>query len=166
MSLFRLEAVPNHLAALRESVSRDIADVPRIAQRVEERSRTRIVPVAARLLNGDDTVEITVRNDGNEKLADFARWDVVLQYDAATGGLARWYPYVEAVEPGSNQWTVAGLYLDAANAIPEALEPGILNPGEEMVIRVRISPPASDGTTCIGTVATPNGMSTTMAFSR
>lgn len=128
-----------------------------------ERSRTSLALVSQSVLGGN-VVEIVARNDGKERLADYPQWDVILEYDAATARLARWYPYVTALDSGANEWTVAGIYLDAANAVPEAYEPGILDPGEELVIRIRISPPMVGGTETLVTVATPNGVSVTTAF--
>lgn len=134
--------------------------------RASQRARTRLSAIAAIVLDTGATIEITLRNDGSERLADLARWDVVLQYSAPSGPVARWYPYTGMPEPSVNQWTTRGIYLDAAQAIPEAYDPQILNPGEEMVIRIRVSPPVADATTSLATIATVNGVSTSLSFSK
>ncbi len=135
-------------------------------ERAGERARTSLVPVAAEVLHEGDEVAITVRNDGAERLADYAQWDVILEYDAGGLFVGRWYPYTEAAGSGANQWTVAGIYLDASRADPEVVDPGILNPGEEMVIQVRISPPVDEGGTVEAAVSTPNGIAAQAALSR
>lgn len=132
--------------------------------RVFDQARTHLSLVNATTLPGDDAIEITIRNDGQTRLADFDRWDVILQYDTDSGSCARWYPHAATAEPGYNQWAIMGIYLDAARGVSEAYEPGILNPGEEMVIRVRISPPVTKETTKLASIATPNGVSAWLAF--
>ncbi len=134
--------------------------------RVGEQSRTSLLPVRAEALGVGDVVEITVRNDGHTKLADYQQWDVILQYDAASSRVTEWCPYAGAAEPAPNQWTVTGIYLDAQRDIAEVYEPGILNPGEEMVIRARISPPVMEGTTNVASIATPNGITASTVFTR
>lgn len=125
-----------------------------------ERARTGLVLTAASCTGVGDAVEITVRNAGSVKMADYGAWDVLLQYGAATGPVVRWYPFAAAA-PGLNEWAVQGIYQDGA---PEAYDPGILNPGEEMVIRVRVSPPVAAEGTGLVTVATANGVGATLAF--
>ncbi len=131
-------------------------------ERVGERARTSVVPISGTIAS--DVVDVTVKNDGHVRLADFAHWDVLLQYDTAAGRSVEWYPYVKASAPGPGQWTVMGIYQDAARAIPEAIEPGILDPGEEMVIQIKTAQPVKAGTTSIATIATPNGVSISIAL--
>jgi hypothetical protein len=127
-------------------------------ERLEERASTDLSPVEAQTINAGATVELTLRNDGDTKLTDFDRWDVILQYGSGSGN-AEWYPYGS----GSNEWDVQGIYLDASKSTPEAFDPDILNPGEEMVIWVWVSPPVG---THWATVATPNGITASTVFTR
>ena len=69
-------------------------------------------------------------------------------------------------QPGLDQWTVAGIYLDAASAIGEIYDPGIVNPGETMVVRARLQPPVKVGSTNLVTIVTGAGISTTTVFVR
>ena len=129
---------------------------------IEERSRTGITPIKAETLAGGATISITLKNTGNAKLADFGRWDVILEYDTGGGNWqTRWYSY--AASSPANQWTVAGIYLNAA---AEVFEPNIFNPGEEMVIQVSVSPVVGSPTTNRATIATPNGISASTVFTR
>jgi hypothetical protein len=132
---------------------------------IEERSRTGITPIKAETKALGATVEITLKNTGNTKLADFGQWDVILEYDAGGGNWqTRWYSYTASL--ASNQWTVAGIYLNAATSTSEIFEPNIFNPGEEMVIQVKVSPAVGSPTANWATIATPNGISASTVFTR
>ena len=131
---------------------------------IEERSRTGVTPIKAETKNSGATVEITLKNTGNAKLADFGRWDVILEYDTGGGWQTRWYSYSSPAS--ANQWTVAGIYLNAATPTAEVFEPNIFNPGEEMVIQVSVSPVVGSSTTNRATIATPNGISASTVFTR
>lgn len=127
--------------------------------RLGEQNRTGLTPVTARTLPGgsSDTVEVTVSNSGNTKWArdDFDRWDVILQYTDTDGAQhTAWYPYGAT----TNTWT--------AHHIAELYEPGILNPGEELVVWVTITPTIQVASTNVATVGTPNGISATAVFTR
>jgi hypothetical protein len=116
-------------------------------ERAEERARTDLAPVGAKTTSAGSVVSITLRNDGDIKLADFDQWDVILQY----GGNAEWYPYGS----GAEYWT---------KTIDEAFEPGILNPGEEMTIWVWVDPSVGSPTTNLATIVTPNGITASTVF--
>jgi hypothetical protein len=131
---------------------------------IEERSRTGITPIKAETKASGATIEITLKNTGNTKLADFGQWDVILEYDTGGGWQTRWYSYTAS--SSANQWTVANIYLNAAALTPEIFEPKIFNPGEEMVIQVNVSPAVGSPTTNWATIATPNGISASTVFTR
>jgi hypothetical protein len=122
-------------------------------ERMEERSRSDLAAVGVEVppISAGDTVKITLRNEGTTKLADFDQWDVILQYTGTDGYHAEWYPY----GTGQNQWT---------KVISELFEPGIFNPGEEMVIQVSVFPLVTAATTNVATVAAPNGITVSTAF--
>jgi hypothetical protein len=110
-------------------------------------------------------VEVCVRNCGEIHLADFADWDVIAHHYDATGTyhISR-LAYTENSTPADGQWTVAGIYTDDTMAQEEVFEPGILNPGEVMVVRLRLSPGAGSGTTNWVIVSTYNGVVTSAQF--
>lgn len=131
----------------------------------EERTRTNLTLVGAATLNGGTLVELTIKNSGSTKLADFEQWDLLLQYYTATGTyLTDWYPYVAPSSPGDNQWRVVGIYLNAATTATEIYEPGILNPGEELLVRVRLAPAVGPGTTNFITFGVANGVTLSASF--
>jgi hypothetical protein len=132
-----------------------------MSERLGDRARTNIVPQSATTLLLGTRVELTLKNEGTTKLADFQKWDVIVQYqgeDAQSHTL--WVPYGS----GSNTWTYQ-LYL-AAPDVPEVVEPDILNTGEEMVLQVSLSPAVTTLSTNSISVATPNGIRASTVFTR
>jgi len=131
-------------------------------ERVGERARTDISPLEATTdpVLGN-TVEVILRNEGDTKLADFDQWDVILQYiDGDSDDHTEWYPY----GAGANTWGVEGIYLDASGGTGEIFDPDILNPEEEIVIQIWVSPTVGSPTTNLATIATPNGISASTFF--
>jgi archaellum component FlaF (FlaF/FlaG flagellin family) len=123
-----------------------------MTKRMEERARTDLSPVGAETTPLGNAVEITLSNEGDTKLADFEQWDVILQYTDSDGhATTTWCSFGS----GQNQWT---------KTIDELFEPGILNPGEEMVIEALVSPAVGSPSTNTATVATPNGITATAVF--
>jgi len=122
-------------------------------ERAVERARTDISPVSAETTPLGNGVRIKLRNEGDAKLADFDRWDVILRYTGVDGYHAEWYPH----NSGVKQWT---------NTIYENFEPGILNPEEEMLIEVwfPLSSAVSSPTTNTVVIATPNGITASTVF--
>ena len=113
---------------------------------------------------GEDSVAVTLSNSGQIKLASFNKWDVLFQYYDDSGAYyIEWLPYTEGTL-GNNEWQKTGIYLDAGDETPEAFEPDILNPGEEMKIEAKLSPPPQAGTTVDVIISTPNGVQKSESF--
>jgi len=134
---------------------------------MEERNysilQTNLSPLTASQ-DSANTVEISLRNNGQTKLGDFAKWDVIIQYyDNDNNYYIRWLPYTTGT-PAGNQWTVKGIYLNATSESPEVFEPGIFNPREEMVIEAVLDPPVKGNTSNLAVVNTPNGVSASIIF--
>jgi archaellum component FlaF (FlaF/FlaG flagellin family) len=56
-----------------------------VENRLDEQSRTRLSAVEAHTGDAGSTIELTLRNEGDTRLADFDQWDVILQhYDTNT----------------------------------------------------------------------------------
>src|ERR1035437_5808267 len=110
-------------------------------------------------------VDVTLKNSGQIKLADYNKWDVIVQYtDVNSIKQVKWIPYTSG-SPGNNQWTVKGIYLDAGSLTPEVYDIGILNPGEEIVLETKLDPALHDGSANVISLNTPNGVSVTTIFS-
>jgi archaellum component FlaF (FlaF/FlaG flagellin family) len=109
-------------------------------ERELDRSRTEISILDA-YASMDTQVLIEVSNDGQTKLADFEQWDVILRKSST----ADWYAY--------GDWT---------EQIAETVEPGILNPGETMTVRLTVE--TGVGSDNLVVVTTPNGISASQVF--
>lgn len=137
-----------------------------MAERVDDQARTILTPITATTKSAGSIVEVTLRNDGSAKLADFDDWDVILQYYTDTPTYETdWYPYVEGFL-GNNQWTTVGIYMDAAIATAELFEPGILNPGEELVLQIQVMPTVGMTTTNLLSISTDNGVRASTIITR
>jgi hypothetical protein len=143
------------------SVDSSTTGLDTIGQRNETIMRTELIPESTSLPSGN-TLDIILKNSGQTKLADFDKWDVIIQYyDSTHTYHVVWLPYTdEALK--DNEWQVAWIRLDGA---AEVFEPGILNPKEEIKIRAQLNPAVGAGTTNMAVVATPNGITASTYFS-
>jgi len=143
-----------------DSVSQSLKQTVETTQEV---ARTDITAIRAQR-NGS-FVEVYVLNSGKVHLAQFANWDVVIQYyDAGKTYHISRLSYTSNSNPGDNQWTVAQIYSDSSLGPKEVYEPGILNPGEVVFIKARMSPAVGSKTTNMATVATANGVAASAQF--
>ena len=146
-----------------------ISSVDTGALSVEEITATRgeVMRTEISLLNAGrlgENIEVALSNTGQMKLSSFSKWDVIIQYyDDGDTYYTKWLPYTEETL-GDNEWQKTGIYLDAGDETPEAFEPVILNPGEEMKIEAKLSPPPQGGTTVDVIISTPNGVSESASF--
>ncbi|MBI2910847.1 MAG: hypothetical protein HYY05_01800 [Chloroflexi bacterium] len=133
--------------------------------RTSEIARTKMEIIAT---SADSTyVYVTLKNSGQVPWASFTDWDVVVQWYTAPGAYKiQWMGYTAGGEPGSNRWAVSGIYRNAASSLAEVFQPGILDPAEEMKIKVKPSPPLGPSTNNWIVIATPNGVSTSALFTR
>jgi hypothetical protein len=130
-------------------------------QRNEIIMRTEIIPLNTNLPS-DNTLEITVENSGQTRLADFDKWDVIVQYyDNASTYHITWLPFTKETL-GDNEWQEAWIRINGA---PEVYEPNVLNPKEQMLIRAQLNPAVGAGTTNIAVIATPSGITASTYFS-
>jgi archaellum component FlaF (FlaF/FlaG flagellin family) len=102
-------------------------------------------------------VDADLRNDGSTTLADYDRMDVLVQYTTGGGApVLAWIPYTS--DPlAENTWTVQDITNDA-------FEPGILNPGETLTMRIWLDPAAGVGTTDRLVIATDLGVTVSTMF--
>lgn len=133
-----------------------VASWQMMEHRVDEQSRTSIEALDATTTTGGQYVEVTLRNNGTTRLVDFEDWDVFFNYESSSQVVADWYPFVELL-PQSNEWEIAGIYVEAGSSTAEVIEPGIVNPGEEFVIRLRVQPAVDVDTTNHFVLTTANG---------
>jgi archaellum component FlaF (FlaF/FlaG flagellin family) len=122
--------------------------------RLGQQARTDLTVVETSVDGSKANVTVRLRNDGQTKIADYARMDVLVQYFSESGErYVRWIPYTAgALE--SNTWTVESISNDT-------FEPNVLNPGEILEMHIRINPPVGAGTTGWIIVSTENGVTAT-----
>ena len=129
-------------------------------------SRSNVVAVAAATsttAGGHTDVDIILANRGGISYALFSKWDVNAHYTQADStDQSVWLPYATSLE--DNSWVVAQIYLDADSTMPEVIEPGLLNPEEEALLRIRLSPSARGGTTGWMVITPPEGLPSGIAF--
>ena len=134
--------------------------------RIEQTARTKIAGVSATTLPGDTDVKLVIRNSGEISLSDFQHWDMLVQYTDSLGDLSiQFLAYSTSSPPASGQWAVDGIFRDVASSTAEVLEPGILNPSEEVVLLTRVSPNVGTGTDNVATVSTSGGVAASLVFS-
>lgn len=135
-------------------------------ERTGDQARTDLTSLAAATKSSGSIIEITLRNDGDTRLTDFEQWDVIVQYYTASSKYqVAWLPFVIG-EPAHSEWMVLGIYQDAAAATSEMYEPDILNPGEQILLRLRVNPPVGPNSSNLATIAAPNGVTVSAAFTR
>ncbi len=132
--------------------------------RAQDQTATRIAGPTSLRVPIASTVEITIANQGSVPLEEFSRWDVVFEVQQDPGVSILYLDYTDNPSPGANQWTIKAIYLDASNQTPEVVDPGVLDPGEEMVVLANPSPAVRGGTYNRATFATPNGVVASVIF--
>jgi hypothetical protein len=126
--------------------------------RLLDRARTNLETVKAKVNDEGSLLDLVVENTGQSKLADFDQWDLILQYYDGDGGYqVVWLPYLDGDSPAENTWTL----LDISD---DFFEPGILNPGETMHVRVSLSPDVGPLTTNQVAVTTGDGIGVSAIF--
>jgi hypothetical protein len=143
------------------SVDASATGLGEIGQRDETIIRTQLSSVSASL-PAANTLEVILDNTGQVKLANYDKWDVIVQYyDGAGDYHTEWLPYTEAAL-GDNEWELVWIRLDGA---AEVFEPNVLNPKEQMMIRAQLAPQVGNNTTNMVVVATPSGITASAYFS-
>jgi len=111
-------------------------------------------------------VEVLVQNSGKIHLAQFHTWDVLVQYYSGNSTyLISSLSYTGNVTPSDNEWTVATIYADESLSQQEVFDPGILSPGEVMLMKLKLNPQPGAGTTNRVSVSSHNGVVASAQFS-
>ena len=136
-----------------------------VSVRDEGIMRTNLSTLSASYLPSNK-LEVILKNNGQTKLADFEKWDVIVHYyDNGSTYYVKWLPFTENTTLGDDQWRKRGIYLNAENMTAEVFEPGILNPGEEMVIEAKVNPVVGLATSNMVVTSTPTGVPASINFS-
>jgi hypothetical protein len=133
----------------------------------QQAARTSLDEVDLQVQASGAEIRLAAANTGGASLHDFDRWDVIVNYrQSATSNdfTVRRLTYTSSASPADNQWTVAGIYRDAVDETDEVFDPGILDPDEEIALRMRISPGSATSTPGQVLVATENGVTLSAQF--
>ncbi|MCX6013838.1 MAG: hypothetical protein NTV30_10670 [Chloroflexi bacterium] len=106
-------------------------------------------------------INLVINNDGKCNLNKFESWDIIATYQ---DGSTQYIIYTENTSPGNNQWTMEGIYLPDGRG--EVFDPGILNPGEDLHIKINTDPDINEKETCLFTISTSNGVTDSCMVSR
>ncbi len=131
-----------------------------------EIARTELTSLNVSVISAGATVDWSVGNIGQTQFREYADWDVVITYqDSAGAGLqVQYLTYTTNASPAAGEWTVTGVYRDAGTLTAEVFNPGIVDPGEEFIIRVELSPSIATPTTNTITLAVENGVTVSAQF--
>ncbi len=133
--------------------------------RWEEYAVTNVTGVGTQAMwpKGATPIELQVANTGETAIGPFSSWDAIFEIQRPPDLGVAHLLYTESC-PGAGQWTVAGIYRDAANQTPEGSGVGVLDPGEQMIVRARPSSTALGHAFDRATFATPNGIAGQVVF--
>jgi hypothetical protein len=146
------------------SVDASTAGLNEIGQRAETITKTSLTPMDASvvLATGPDPLAIILENTGQTKMANFEKWDFIVQYYDDDGGYhITWLPF-SASGGDVNKWGVGWIKL---NGQPEQFEPNVLNPGEQIMIETLLDPSVGVDTTNMVVISTPSGITCSTYFS-
>lgn len=101
-----------------------------------------------------ENILVYLQNTGSTKIGDFTYMDVIVTYQNESGDMKTvWIPYQEDEIPSNNRWTKMEI-------VPDLINPGVFDPGEEMKLLVRLdsSDPIGNSSENWLLVAAPNGI--------
>jgi archaellum component FlaF (FlaF/FlaG flagellin family) len=102
-------------------------------------------------------ITITILNNGQTPVANFASMDVVLQYfDVNNARHDIWIPYTSGAL-AANTWTTGAFTNDL-------FEPGILNNGVSVQILIRVNPVVAPASTNLAVIGTDMGVTVRTQF--
>lgn len=132
-----------------------------------EMIQTKMSALGVDVTGGGSDIELTIRNDGQTLLRDFDKWDLIVAYDPTTTSSGLRFVslvYTDQASPASGQWSVPGIYLDASESDSEVFGPGVVDPGEEFVVRAKIGIPIGTPSTNTLLLAVANGVTLSAQF--
>ena len=139
-----------------------------MTKRTGQAYRTELKLISADAQGSGQDIDVYIRNDGQTSLRDFSRWDVMIEYYEQPGNTDLNIAWLSSTStpPASGQWALKGIFMNAGTEEAEVYERNVFNPGEEMTIRLNISPAIPANTDNLITIAAPNGIRLTAPFSR
>ncbi len=123
--------------------------------RLGEKAQTDLKISNAALQPDLQTLDLAVLNDGQTRLSDYAKMDLIVIYETATGRVTKWLPF--STGTASDTWSLTSITGDA-------FEPGLLNPGETAQIVVDLAEPAIAGQSNRIVIVSDSGAATSAPF--
>ncbi len=122
-----------------------------------DQARTELTITSVRRVANGLYLDVDLRNDGDTRVADFGATDVIVEYTASGGGrVIVWIPYT-AGPLADNTWVVSAITNDT-------FDPGILNPGETLQMRIQLNPNVAKPSTNRISITTELGVTTVTTF--
>jgi hypothetical protein len=145
------------------SLDASTAGLQEISTRNNMMMRTELSTVSTNitLVLGPDPLNIVLENSGQTKIADFKKWDVIIQYFDDAGQYHVQYLTYKNGSTAPYEWDVGWIKM---NGQPEVFDPGVLNPGEQIMIQTRLDPSVGINTTNMVVVSTPTGITCSTYF--
>ncbi len=113
---------------------------------------------------GTSGFDINVKNTGQRVLGNFSKWDVVVQYYMASGTYyIKHLSYVAGTSPGNDEWAVNAIQW---NGSTEVFEVGLLDPKEDLKLRIKPNPAVGPGKTILVVIATDQGAITSIQYTK
>ena len=128
-----------------------------LEKRSERRAATKIAGDSDLSMQAVPLIKLTLTNEGDVPIGQFADWDVIFVTQLSSALSVSYLTYTSSTSPVENQWAVLGIYLNAASSTPEIANPGIFDPGEQMVVLANPSPAHGGNTYGRAIFVTPNG---------
>ena len=137
--------------------------------RTGDRQRTELELITSDIVGSGTDIDISLRNKGQTALREYSTWVVVIKYHSTASNLDPkivQMAYTTSATPSNGQWTVRGIYLNSTTLESEVYEPNVFNPGEEMIVRLNVTPAIPTGTDNQVTLGVTNGVALAAPFSR
>lgn len=160
-----LAAMTGYATSTVNSQDKITVSVKTMRDRAGDISRTSISSLGT-TVTSNTQLDFTLIDDGQSQLRQVSDWDVIVWYegDAGAGLQIEWLTYTTSPTPSAGEWTLTGIYEDAGTSDPEVYQPGIVNPGEEFIIRAELGPAVASGSTNTVSLAVEQGVSVTAVF--
>lgn len=160
-----LAAMTGYATSSVNSQDKITISVKAVRDKTGDISRTSVSSLGTSVIS-NSRLDFTVQNNGQSQLRQISKWDVIVWYEGASGsGLQiERLTYTALAAPSAGEWTLTGIYEDAGTSDPEVYQPGIVNPGEEFIIRVELAPAVAASSTNTVTLAVEQGVTVTALF--
>ena len=170
--LFAVAAIVAGAVSLTGAALSSASDTSAAWQKMTSRTgqafRTELELITADVGGSGQNIDISIRNRGQTSLSDFSWWDVMIEYYSQPDNSDLNIAWLSSTStpPASGQWAVKAIFMNAGTEEAEVYEQNVFNPGEEMTIRLNISPAIPANTDNLVTISAPNGIRLTAPFSR